>query len=157
MHRLTLLAVAAATFVNAQSSTTSIDDLKWMAGHWAGPVGKAHSEELWLPPKAGMLLGMSRTTAGERLFSFEFLRIEQRPDGIYYVAQPQGRPAVNFKLTQATGTSAKFENPTHDHPKVISYRVENDELIASLEGDEKGQHKRQEFRFKLLASTRFEK
>lgn len=65
------------------------------------------------------MLGVSRTITRERMAAFEFLRIETRADGIYYVAQPGGRPPTAFKLTQSTASQAVFENSRHDHPKII--------------------------------------
>ncbi len=52
-----------------------------------------------------MLVGMSRTVAAGRTTSFEFMRIEARADGIYYVAQPGGRPPVDFKLASESASS----------------------------------------------------
>lgn len=130
-----------------------LKDLAWIAGHWGGPVGRAYSEETWLVPKGGTMMGMSRTLVGERMVAFEFLRIEQRKDGgIYYVAQPNGRPPTDFKLTKATAQIAVFENPQHDHPKVITYELKNETTLeATIEGDERGQHKKQTFQFQRLA------
>ena len=73
------------------------------------------------------MLGVSRTITRERMAAFEFLRIETRADGIYYVAQPGGRPPTAFKLTQSTASQAVFENPRHDHPKIITYRLEGEQ------------------------------
>jgi Domain of unknown function (DUF6265) len=84
------------------------------------------------------MLGMSRTIAGNRTAEFEFLRIEQREDGIYYVAQPKGRcPATDFKLTRVAAQEAVFENPQHDFPKRIIYRkTAEDSLTASIDAGE---------------------
>jgi hypothetical protein len=127
----------------------SIESLAWMTGAWTGTMGKAGIEEHWIAPRAKTMLGVSRTTAGERTVAFEFLRIEQRADGLYYVAQPGGRAPVDFKLTALGERTATFENPKHDHPKIIRYRREGDTLVAEIEGDEKGQHVKQSFTFSL--------
>jgi len=69
------------------------------------------------------MLGMSRTVAADKTVEFEYLRIEQRADGIYYVAHPKARcPGTDFKLTRASATEAVFENAQHDFPKRIIYR-----------------------------------
>jgi len=52
-------------------------------------------EERWMPPANDMLIGMSRTVQDGRTTSFEFMRIVLRGDGIYFVAQPGGRPPVD--------------------------------------------------------------
>lgn len=129
-------------------ATSEVADLGWLTGAWVGPASRAQSEEHWIAPKAGVMLGLSRTIVRDRMVAFEFLRIEKRADGIYYVAQPGGRPPTDFKLSKSTATSAVFENPKHDHPKIITYRLEDARtLVAVIEGDEGGQHKKQEFRF----------
>ena len=153
MRNLLLLgALLAASPLFAQVAS-DVTELGWIAGHWAGPVGRAQAEEHWIAPAAGAMLGVSRTIVKDRMVAFEFLRIEKRAGAIFYVAQPGGRPPTDFKLTQSTPTSAVFENPAHDHPKIIAYRLEGaDTLVAKIEGDEGGQHKAREFRFKRIAA-----
>jgi hypothetical protein len=151
MFKLVLLGSLCAVSLMGQAAK-DVSDLGWMAGHWAGAIGRAQGEEHWIAPKAGTMLGVSRTIVKDRTVAFEFLRIERRADGIYYVAQPGGRAPTDFKLTKSTNTLAVFENPKHDHPKVITYRLDDAKsLVAIIEGDEGGQHKRQEFRFNRIA------
>jgi hypothetical protein len=150
MTRIPAIVFAAAWWLGAQTAT-SVDNLAWIAGGWQGKMGRAENEEHWLAPKGGAMLGMSRTVAGGRMVMFEFLRIEQRADGIFYVAQPKGRPPVDFKLTRSSEKEAVFENPQHDHPKRIAYRLQQDgSLVAHLEGEEKGKRVSQDFRFERV-------
>ena len=72
--------------------TVTLQDLGWLAGDWQLTAGGQCIEETWTAPSNNLLVGMSRTVAGGRTTSFEFVRIEARADGIYYVAQPGGRP-----------------------------------------------------------------
>ena len=76
----------------------TLHDIAWLAGEWQMSSGARCVEEQWTAPSSNMLVGMSRTVAAGRTTSFEFMRIEARADGIYYVAQPGGRPPVDFKL-----------------------------------------------------------
>jgi len=84
------------------------------------------------------MLGMSRTVAGDQTVEYEYLRIEQRADAIYYVAHPKARcPGTDFKLTRLSAQEALFENPEHDFPKRIIYRKGQDgSLTASIDGGE---------------------
>ena len=152
MHLAKLLAQTALFTASAFSQATSeLADFGWIAGHWSEPAGRATSEEHWIAPAGGAMLGVSRTIARDRMVAFEFLRIEKRADGIFYVAQPGGRPPTEFKLTRSTPTSAIFENPTNDFPKIITYRLDgNDGLVAKIEGEVSGKHKEQEFKFKRV-------
>jgi hypothetical protein len=152
MYRSLLLAILIALPLPGQL-TTDIGQLRWLAGHWGLDPGsqKMASEEHWIAPAAGMMLAVSRTIFGGKVVHFEFLRIETRPDGIYYVAQPGGNPPIAFKLTKAGRDSVTFENPTHDNPKIITYQLDGPTgLVATVEGDERGQHKKQSFRFEKV-------
>ena len=143
--------VASGSCLTAQSQE-SLSDLSWLAGGWQGIMGKAQIEEHWIQPAGGTMLAVSRTVANGRTVAFEFLRIESRTDGIFYVAQPQGRPPVEFKLTQRSENRAVFENPQHDHPKIIRYSKDADgSLRAEIEGDEKGKHKKMEFKLQPVS------
>jgi hypothetical protein len=148
MRRL-LLAVALTMMRLGAQSPARLETLGWMAGPWQGTFGRAEIEEHWLAPKGGRMLGLGLTVANGKMGSFEFLRIEERPEGLFYVAQPNGRPPVEFRLTRSSGQEATFENPRHDHPKIITYRRNADSLFARVEGDEGGKHVVQEFAFRL--------
>ena len=133
-------------------SQESLSDLTWLANGWQGTMGRARIEEHWIHPVGGMMLGLSRTVVDGRTISFEFLRIESRADGTFYVAQPQGRPPVEFKLTERDDNRVVFENLQHDHPKIIRYSKEVDgSLRAEIEGDEKGRHKKMMFEFRPIS------
>lgn len=119
-----------------------------MVGSWqTDPNGRVISDEHWARPAAGIMIAMSRTVAGDKLASFESLRIEQRGDAIFYVASVKGRcPATDFKLTRVTANEAVFENPEHDFPKRIIYRRKSaTEMTASIDGGEGT--KSQEYKF----------
>lgn len=146
-----LLAVAAPAVAQSTAANPAADlpKLAWISGSWATSGGKVQSEEYWTDTTGNMLLGMSRTLAGGKVVFFEFLRIEARPDGIYYVAQPKGRPGTDFKLTRLSDTEAVFENPAHDFPKRIIYRRNSDgSLTARIDGGEGVQKGAQEFPFR---------
>lgn len=118
--------------------TPTMSDLSWIAGDWqTAPGGRRQIEEHWTAVAGGSMMGISRTIAGDKTVEFEYLRIEQRADGIYYVAHPKARcPGTDFKLTRASANEAVFENPQHDFPKRIIYRKTDDGLTASIDAGE---------------------
>src|SRR5215813_1415518 len=137
MLKLTLLTLF--LFVNLLPQTTTINDLSWLAGDWqTAPGGRSQIEEHWTKGGGGTMIGMGRTVARDKTYQFEYLRIEQRADGIYYVAHPKGEsPGTDFKLTRASATEAVFENPQHDFPKrIIYHKTGDDSLAASIDGGE---------------------
>jgi hypothetical protein len=132
------------------SSATSIEDLAWLAGNWKGSLGDATIEERWMEPAGKTMMAVSRTVAGGRTVAFEFLRIEERPEGIVYIAHPQARPGTEFALTRASDTEAVFENPRHDNPKLIRYIRTQGVLTAETKGEEDGQPVSQRFVFQRV-------
>jgi hypothetical protein len=135
------LAVVASAFA---AMSNDLEGLRFMEGDWRGESGKARIEEHWIEAAGGIMLGVSRTIVSGKTVAFEFLRIEAREDGVFYVAQPNGRPGTDFKLTKVSAGEAVFENPQHDHPKIIRYRMGDGTLVAEVEGDEGNQ----EFQFR---------
>jgi hypothetical protein len=139
MLRRSALIVLLALTTQVSAQTPTLTDIAWIAGAWqSAPGGRRQIEEHWTNVAGASMLGMSRTVAGEKTVEFEYLRIEQRADGIYYVAHPKARcPGTDFKLTRASATEAVFENPQHDFPKRIIYRKgADDSLTAMIDGGE---------------------
>ncbi|MEO8359630.1 MAG: DUF6265 family protein [Vicinamibacteria bacterium] len=134
-----------ATFALALLAATGPADLAFMKGAWEGGTATLKFEERWTEEAGGLMMGVSRTIKGERAVGFEFLRVEFRSDGIFYVAQPGGQPKTEFKLTASDGRSATFENPAHDHPKLIRYSLMPD---GTLKADLDGSEGKQSFVFK---------
>jgi len=120
--------------VSASTQTPKLADISWISGDWqTAPGGRAQIEEHWTVVAGATMMGMSRTVAGEKTVEFEYLRIEQRADGIYYVAHPKARcPGTDFKLTRASATEAVLENPEHDFPKRIIYRKTADDSLTAI-------------------------
>ena len=115
-----------------------LEDLVWLAGHWREETPGAVTEELWMPPRGGVMLGLNRSVRGERKAGFEFLRLEADKEGVVYLASPGGAPPTPFRLTTSDASHAVFENPGHDFPKRIEYRLDGETLTASIAGDQPG-------------------
>ena len=113
----------------------SVTDFRWLSGCWASTGAQDRYEEVWLAPTANSMLGVSRSIRGSQTRMFEYARIVLAADRIDYVAQPQGAPPTAFRLADAVGTRAVFENPAHDFPQRIIYEfVPPDRLNARIEG-----------------------
>jgi hypothetical protein len=114
-----------------------LHDLDWLAGCWRGGDGDKIVEETWTEPTLDRMLATGRTVdvkSGRTIF-FEFLRIEARGDRLVYIALPRGRGETAFMGTKVEKHRLRFENPEHDDPKVIEYRLEADgTLVTRVEG-----------------------
>ena len=124
-------------------------DLNWLAGAWVGtkPSGSL-IEERWSPALGGAMLAVSRTVnPSGKMVAFEYLRIVERDGGLIYVAQPGGKAATEFVLTEVSPTRAVFDNPRHDYPKRIVYELSAEGgLIATIGYAKGGTPRRFEFK-----------
>jgi hypothetical protein len=118
----------------------SLGRFAWLAGRWAFEENGATTEEIWSTPSANLIVGMSRTLKGGKTVMFEFTSLQKRDDGIYFVAQPSGKPPVDFRLASFDADEAVFVNPGHaDHLQRIVYRHNADgSLTARIEGSNNG-------------------
>ncbi|MBC7773555.1 MAG: hypothetical protein H7210_13755 [Pyrinomonadaceae bacterium] len=131
---------AASSVARPGISDPSLAPVAFMAGSWISEDGGGVTDEHWSAAAGGTMMGTSRTVRGDRTLFYEFLRIESRADGVYYLAAPLGRaPATPFKLTSSSRNAVAFENINHDYPRRISYRLdEAGHLIARIEGIKNG-------------------
>src|SRR5580704_11353825 len=140
--------------VPAQEKAMDIAGLAWIAGDWEINTPDKYVDEHWTVPAGGMMLGMGRTIAAGKTKFFEYLRIETRADGIYYVAHPLARPGIDFRLARMTSNEAVFENPGHsDHIKRIIYRKESEDVLTGrVEGADNGKPFAQDFRYHRMSA-----
>lgn len=133
----------------SETCTPSIRDVGWMAGSWMFRSAAERLDEHWTDAEGRSMLGVCRRVTGDQTVFFEFLRIEERPDGIYYIAHPKARPGVEFKLVACRRGEARFENPEHDYPRSILYRRNpNGTIDVRLEGVQEGRPLAEEFLYR---------
>ncbi len=143
MPRVSVLASAVAcalvsVSVLAQSKVTTVD-LAFMAGCWQLEANGRKTEEQWLAPAGGSLLGVSRTVAAGKTVDYEFLQIRDLAEGLTYIAKPSNQAEARFTVASSTADEVVFENPAHDFPQRIRYRrVGTDALHARVEGTMNG-------------------
>lgn len=123
----------------SQAPPADVERLAWLAGRWEGESGGVAMEEQWTSPRGGALLGMHRDVKGDRMVSWEFLRIQATSEGVFYHASPRSRPPVAFKLVEWGARRAVFENRAHDFPQRILYWLDAvGALHARIEGPQGG-------------------
>ena len=131
-----LICLIALAVVPVTASSASITDLAWLSGCWAATDQDTGSGEQWMPPAGGTMLGMSRTVSDGETVAFEFIRIVSTGDGgLVFIASLSGQNTTGFALVSVTDHEVIFENPDHDFPQRIIYRLLSDEdLIGRVEG-----------------------
>jgi hypothetical protein len=116
-----LLALAPRPPAHGGEAAPSLDRLAWLGGCWGSEDSRGSAEECWMGPKAGLMLGVHRDVSPSGQIFFEFLRIEARAGGVFYLASPKGRTPTPFKLVRLEDHDATFENAEHDFPQRIRY------------------------------------
>ena len=115
-----------------ESEASPLDQLSWLRGCWSGKIERREFVETWLPPRGGMMVGISQTIVQDRRHGtgpqtqdYEYLRLEVRPDGVYYVVIPAGEKETAFKLGSVGETLGRttytFASTRDEFPQRIAY------------------------------------
>jgi hypothetical protein len=123
----------------AQGAPT-VAQVGWIAGCWERSAGSRLIEEQWMRPRAGLMLGVSRTVVGDSLREYEQVALFQRGGHLIYAATPARQAPAEFTSIAVSDSAVTFENRTHDFPQRVIYRRRGaDSLIARVEGMRGGQ------------------
>ena len=123
----------------AQDAPT-VAQVGWMAGCWEQSAGARLIEEQWMRPRAGLMLGASRTVVGDSLREYDQVALFQRGGQLVYAATPARQAPAEFTSIAVSDSAVTFENPSHDFPQRIIYRRRGaDSLLARVEGMRGGQ------------------
>lgn len=132
----------------------ALTEFAWLSGTWIVADGERQVEETWSTAGPDLMIGMSYTRGEGKTSSFEFLRIVARADGVVYVAQPNGRPPVEFPLQSWDGTTAVFVSATQgERVKRVVYRKgKPGTMTARIEGSVDGQAFAEDYRYRRAPS-----
>jgi hypothetical protein len=130
--------------------SNDVTQLAWLTGCWQIARGEQVIDEQWMAPRAGVMLGMSRTVRAGRTTATEFVTLRIVDGTIVYEANPSGQKPTPFRATTASPDRAVFENPSHDYPKRIVYERKADAAITASIDDGVG-GKRVEYPYRRVA------
>ncbi|MCX8475079.1 MAG: DUF6265 family protein [Sphingomonas sp.] len=109
----------------------------WMSGCWEQRSGDRWTEECWMPPRGGIMLGNSRSGTGERVSEWETMQIvlnQENGDGpvvrMAFLAAPRGGDRTMFAWSPGDLPGVAFFNAAHDYPQRIRYWREGERLMA---------------------------
>jgi hypothetical protein len=115
----------------------------WFLGRWENKTPDGIFSEEWKTENDSVLVGESYFINGKDTLFAETVRLEQKGNDLFYIVsvpnQNDEKP-VAFKLTSSTSDYLVFENPEHDFPKKITYKLVNkDSLYAEISGNDKSE------------------
>jgi hypothetical protein len=121
----------------------SLDVVEWILGEWTTSPKRVVVHEYWHRVSDATFEGESTTksvTDGE-VVNYETLRLVAMSDGVFYIAKvTHNNLPVPFRLTRCSEGIAVFENPAHDAPQRLIYKLSDTsapgapELEVRLEG-----------------------
>ena len=77
------------------------------------------------------MVGFNRRVKKGEVEFFEYFRIVKRNDRFIYIVKPAtAKTETEFVLTSLKNKTAVFENPQHDFPQRIVYKLADKETIA---------------------------
>jgi hypothetical protein len=134
-----LLTTAKAQNTSGEASD-NFNKLSWLTGTWnrtnTKPGRSAH--EKWERSGTTALIGWGVNLKGQDTVFVEKLKIVVKDNAIYYVADvPENKQPVYFKITAVSSEGFTCENPMHDFPKKIEYKLEGQHLKATISGNGK--------------------
>lgn len=107
--------------------TTSPQWFQWLVGTWVQekPNGKQRLE-VWRMKDNRTLTGQGLKVSGRDTSLLENIEIRISDEQVFYIPtvpdQNQGKP-VSFSLVKSEGYNIVFENPAHDFPQRIIYKL----------------------------------
>jgi hypothetical protein len=137
--------MAFVVFVSS-AGAADLQQLSFLSGCWAG----GGTEEVWLKPEGGSMLGMSRTVKGGKTVFTEFMHISAVSDGsiVFNVQLKLAAKSTQFVLSEAKPDTVTFSNPQHDYPQRIIYRRNPDgSLFARVEGSVNGKQQHENVKY----------
>ena len=146
------LAFAASVATSPAAQADPLDRLSWLEGEWQRDTRRGVAIERWRRvPGVGLVGGAAVIPNGANTeIPSEALLLVTMGADTFYIARPAENPyPIAFRLVSLTDDTAVLENPTHDFPQRIIYRlISDDAMTATIEGPgDDGQLQRVDFEF----------
>ena len=113
---------------SALSETLSIDRLSWLTGSWKGPRDGGVLEEIWLPPLAGTITALVRSSEESETRFVEIIHIREINGSLELNLQlfnnslePENIKAHNFELTEIGSSFVAFQGISEGAHRSLSY------------------------------------
>ena len=137
--------IVVAVLMFFSQTVTGIQRAAWLQGCWAQTTPTGSVEESWTTAKGGSMIGVGRTIRDGKMTAYEMIVLREQGDRLAYEAHPSGQRSATFLSTRISPSALVFENPAHDFPQEVGYRLDGDTLLAWIRGTQNGKERRIEF------------
>ena len=120
----------------------TLADFDWLEGQWRGDWGPRVAEQVWMPSRAGLMLGTFRLVEDDKTLLIELFSLLQKPDGIEFrfrhftpdLAPWEKSDATILTLESFDGSRFVFTNTANGQPKrAILTRLDPDTYVSRSE------------------------
>lgn len=116
---------------------------KWLIGEWEKKDSLGTLKEIWTTKDDSTYTGESYYFQNEKdTLHNEQIELVQEGEHLIYRATVKGEnndEAVPFQMTKDGDSLLVFENPKHDYPQKIEYKLlKNGSLVATISGKQSG-------------------
>jgi hypothetical protein len=91
--------------------TARVAQVAWIAGCREQSAGARLIEEQWMRPRAGLMLGVSRTVVGDSLREYEQVALFQRGEHLVNAATPARQAPAECASTAVSDSAADGTSP----------------------------------------------
>jgi hypothetical protein len=150
--------VALSALLSAAMSAADLQDLAFITGHWRGMAGGKEIEETWSAPEQGSMTGMYREMQDGKTTFYEFLTIEQRPEGLVLLIahydpglkgwEDKNKPATFRVKDFLSEGEVVFESQDQSNPLLLTYsRTSKNTMDVLLERQRDGKWVKQTYKY----------
>ncbi len=140
-------------FIHCKSTNKSAEkntsQFNWLSGSWEMKDTDGIVTEQWKLVNDSLMEGSSDFIKGDSIIPFETIKVFRRNENFFYEAKAAGQNKelpVEFQLSSFSDSGFVAENPNHDFPKRITYRLVNkDSIHAFVDGGPAMPGKRSDF------------
>jgi len=132
------LLVLTTVIYGQESHQQKFKKLEWLQGKWIRTNAKAGQSgyETWTKVSDLKLSGKGVTLKGKETIFVENLEFIVKGNDIFYTVTVTGeKQPTYFKLTALSADGFTCENPDHDFPKKITYKLSGKNLKAVISGN----------------------
>jgi hypothetical protein len=132
---------------NTDVESGPLAPLAWLAGCWRGIVNQREFREHWLPLRSSVMVGAGQSVMRGRMLDYQYLRLEPKPDGVYFSQFSGDRREISFRLASTTtdnkDTLFTFANTGDGFPARLIYRHASEGwLYQTIEGTVNGSERK---------------
>ena len=105
----------------------------FLTGCWEKVDGTSWTQECWMEPRGGLMLGAAREGTGETIKVWEQMTIERGAGGaLTFYASPRGQGRTPFRAEHVSATEIRFVNAANDYPQRIRYALKEGRIEAEI-------------------------